>query len=164
MYIKLLNGEISRIKGRVNEAELPDVKIDLELPAFIPEEYIGDDMERLNFYKKLLNAEREKVDQIMANLEDLSGPAPVQLRNLAEIIKLKKDLAKKAVRSVVQKGETCEIFFQPKSPIGMPAIRKWQELFGSALIFLPSRFGDGIRIKTSAPALETIRKAMRALK
>jgi len=164
MYIKLLNGEISRIKGRAPEAELPDVKIDLELPAFIPEDYIGDDMERLNFYKKLLNADIEKVDRIIAELEDLSGPAPEPLRNLADIIKLKKELAKRSVRSVVQKSETYEIFFQPKSPIGMPAIKKWQELFGSSLIFLPSRFGDGIRIKTAAPALETIRKAMQALR
>ncbi|OGS07412.1 MAG: hypothetical protein A2270_00350 [Elusimicrobia bacterium RIFOXYA12_FULL_51_18] len=164
MYIKLLNGEINRIKGRDREVELPDVKIDLELPAFIPEDYIGDDMERLNFYKKLLNAELEKVDKIMAELEDLSGPAPEPLKNLSAIIKLKKGLAKLSVRSVVQKDETYEIFFQPKAPIGMPAIKKWQELFGSSLIFLPSRFGDGIRIKTSAPALETIRKAMQALK
>ena len=163
MYIKLLNGEINRIKGRDKGEEPPEVKIDLELPAFIPEEYVGDDMERLNFYKKLLNAERDRVDAIMAGLEDLSGPAPEQLRNLAEIIKLKKDLAKKSVRSVVQKGGVYEIFFQPKAPIGLPAVRKWQELFGPALIFLPSRFGDGIRISTDAPALETIRKAMRAL-
>ena len=164
MYIKLLNGEINRIKGRGQDVELPDVKIDLELPAFIPEDYIGDDMERLNFYKKLLNADLEKVDKVMAGLEDLSGPAPEPLRNLAAIIKLKKGLAKLSVRSVVQKDETYEIFFQPKAPIGVPAIKKWQELFGSSLIFLPSRFGDGIRIKTSAPAFETIRKAMQALK
>ncbi len=164
MYIKLLNGEINRIKGRGQDVELPDVKIDLELPAFIPEDYIGDDMERLNFYKKLLNADLEKVDTVMAGLEDLSGPAPEPLRNLADIIKLKKGLAKLSVRSVVQKDETYEIFFQPKAPIGVPAIKKWQELFGSSLIFLPSRFGDGIRIKTSAPAFETIRKAMQALK
>ncbi len=164
MYIKLLNGEINRIKGRDKEVELPDVKIDLELPAFIPEDYIGDDMERLNFYKKLLNADLDKVDKIMEGLEDLSGPAPETLKNLVAIIKLKKGLAKLSVRSVVQKDETYEIFFQPKAPIGMPAIKKWQESFGSSLIFLPSRFGDGIRIKTSAPALETIRKAMQALK
>jgi transcription-repair coupling factor (superfamily II helicase) len=164
MYIKLLNGEINRVKGRDKDAELPDVHIDIKLPAFIPEEYLGDDMERLNFYKKLLNADRDRVDAVIANLEDLSGPAPAQLKNLAEIIKLKKDLAAKSVRSVVQKGETYEIFFHPKAPIGMPAVQKWQQLFGSSLVFLPSRFGDGIRIKTPAPALETIRKAMQALK
>ena len=163
MYIKLLNGEINRIKGRDREEELPDVKIDLELPAFIPEDYIGDDMERLNFYKKLLNADPGKVDKIMEGLADLSGPAPEPLKNLAAVIKLKRELAKLSVRSVVQKDETYEIFFHPRAPIGMPAIKKWQELFGSSLIFLPSRFGDGIRIKTSAPALETIRKAMIAV-
>jgi transcription-repair coupling factor (superfamily II helicase) len=164
MYIKLLNGEINSIKGRDRGAALPDVKIDLEIPAFIPEDYIGDDMERLNFYKKLLNADLEKVDRIIEGLEDLSGPAPEPLRNLAAVIKLKKELAERSVRSVVQKDGAYEIFFQPKSLIGLPVVKKWQELFGSALIFLPSRFGDGIRIKTGAPALETIRKAMSALK
>ena len=158
MYIKLLNGEINRIKGRGREVELPDVKIDLELPAFIPEDYIGDDMERLNFYKKLLNADLGKVDKIMEGLADLSGPPPEPLRNLAAIIKLKKELSAYFVRAVVQKDDTLEIFFQPKAPIGMPAIRKWQELFGSSLIFLPSRFGDGFRITGGGDPLSVIRK------
>jgi transcription-repair coupling factor (superfamily II helicase) len=162
MYIKLLNGEINRIKGRGQEVELPDVKIDLELPAFIPEDYIGDDMERLNFYKKLLNADLAKVDKIMEGLADLSGPAPEPLRNLAAIIKLKKELAGRSVRSVVQKGETLEIFFQPKAPIGMAAIKKWQEMFGSALVFLPSRFGDGLRITGAGDPLKVIRKVAAA--
>ncbi|MBU2574101.1 MAG: DEAD/DEAH box helicase [Elusimicrobia bacterium] len=163
MYIKLLNGEINRIKGREQGKELPEVKIDLELPAFIPEDYIGDDMERLNFYKKLLNADLEKVDAIIAGLEDLSGPAPQPLRNLAAVIKLKKKLAFRAVRSVTQKDELTEIFFQPKAPVDAKAIKKWQELFGPTITFLPSRFGDGLRIKTSAPALEVIEKAMLGL-
>ena len=162
MYIKLLNGEINRIKGRGEAVELPDVKIDLELPAFIPEDYIGDDMERLNFYKKLLNADLEKVDKIMEELADLSGPAPEPLRNLSTIIKLKKELAGHSVRAVVQKGGTLEIFFQPKAPIGMPAIKKWQELFGPALIFLPSRFGDGLRIAGGGDPLKVIRKVVDA--
>jgi transcription-repair coupling factor (superfamily II helicase) len=163
MYIKLLNGEINRIKGKGEDAEPPDVKIDIELPAFIPEDYVGDDMERLNYYKKLLNADLGKVDRLVAELEDLSGPAPEPLKNLAAVLKLKKALAKRSVRSVTQKGESYEIFFLPKAPIGLPAVRKWQELFGAALTFVPSRFGDGIRIKTAAPALDVISKAMLAL-
>lgn len=163
MYIKLLNGEISRIKGKERGVELPEVKLDLKLPAFIPEDYIGDDMERLNFYKKLLNADLEKVDAIIAGLEDLSGPAPQPLKNLAAVIKLKKKLAFRAVRSVTQKDELIEIFFQPRAPVNAKAIKKWQELFGAAIIFLPSRFGDGLRIRTSAPVLEVIEKAMLGL-
>jgi len=52
MYIKLLNGEIDRIKGPRRRSELPEPKMDLLVQAFIPEDYVGDDMERLNFYKK----------------------------------------------------------------------------------------------------------------
>ncbi len=79
------------------------------------------------------------------------------------MIKLKRGLALKAVRSVTQKEELVEIFFQPKAHIPPKAIPKWQQLFGSAITFLPSRFGDGLRIKTADPVLEVIQKAMLGL-
>ncbi|MBI4655403.1 MAG: DEAD/DEAH box helicase [Elusimicrobia bacterium] len=104
MYIKLLNHEIDRIKGKT-EIEKPETKIDLDIPAFIPPDYMPDEMERLNYYKRLLNSDFEKIDIVMAELEDLCGPAPAPLMNLAEIIKLKKKLPEVFVRSVTQKGD-----------------------------------------------------------
>jgi transcription-repair coupling factor (superfamily II helicase) len=95
MYIKLLNGEIDRIKGRAGAAELPEPRMDVLVPAFIPEEYVGDDMERLNFYKKLLNAKEAELAAVVKGFEDISGPAPAALKNLVEIIRLKKVLARR---------------------------------------------------------------------
>ncbi|HCC46594.1 MAG TPA: hypothetical protein DEQ38_00510 [Elusimicrobia bacterium] len=156
MYIKLLNGEIDRIKGRAGAAELPEPKMDVLVPAFIPEDYVGDDMERLNFYKKLLNAKEGELAAVLKDFEDISGPAPLPLRNLVELIGLKKRLAKKSVRSVTQKEEDLEVFFLPGAKVDAGAIAGWRKAFGSRLAFLPSRAGDGIRISGVTDPLAAI--------
>jgi len=146
MYIKLLNGEIDRIKGRQGASEIPEPKMDILVPAFIPEDYVGDDMERLNFYKKLLNAKEAELAAVLKDFEDISGPAPAPLKNLVELIRLKKALAKRAVRAVTQKGEDLEIFFLPGAKVEGKAIAGWRQAFGDRLSFLPSKSGDGIKI------------------
>jgi len=162
MYIKLLNGEIDRIKGRAETRELPEPKIDILVQAFIPEEYVGDDMERLNFYKKLLNAKEGELTEILKGFEDISGPAPLPLKNLVEIIRLKKQFARKAVRSVTQKEDDLEIFFLPGAKVDAGVIARWRKAFGARLSFLPSRAGDGIRISSVADPLEEISAAAAA--
>jgi len=163
MYIKLLNGEIDRIKGRAGAAELPEPKIDILVPAFIPEDYVGDDMERLNFYKKLLNAKESELADVLKGFEDISGPAPQTLKNLIEIIRLKKLLAKRAVRSVTQKEGELEIFFMPGAKVEAGAIAGWRKAFGARLSFLPSKGGDGIRISAVVDPLAEIAAAAAAL-
>jgi transcription-repair coupling factor (superfamily II helicase) len=163
MYIKLLNGEIDRIKGRAGAAELPEPKMDVLVPAFIPEDYVGDDMERLNFYKKLLNAKEKELAGLLKGFEDISGPAPGPLKNLVELIRLKKLLAKASVRSVTQKDDELEIYFLPRAAVPPQAVAGWRKAFGSRLSFLPSKAGDGIRISAVADPLPDIALAAAAL-
>ena len=163
MYIKLLNGEIDRIKGRLGARELPEPKMDILVPAFIPEDYVGDDMERLNFYKKLLNARETELSAVLKDFEDISGPAPGPLKNLVELIRLKKALAKKSVRSVTQRGEDLEILFLTGARVDGKVIAGWRQAFGSRLSFLPSKDGDGIRISDVDDPLSDIATAARTL-
>ncbi len=164
MYIKLLNGEIDRIKGRAGAAELPEPRIDILAPAFIPEDYVGDDMERLNFYKKLLNAKEAELDSVLKGFEDISGPAPLPLKNLVEIIRFRKALAKKSVRSVTQKEDDLEIYFLPGARVDAGVLPGWRRAFGERLSFLPSREGDGIRLSGVEDPLATLSAAAAALR
>ena len=163
MYIKLLNGEIDRIKGRAGAAELPEPRMDLLVPAFIPEDYVGDDMERLNFYKKLLNAKETELAGVLKDFEDISGAAPEPLKNLVEIVRLKKSLAKRRVRSVTQKDDTLEIYFMPGAQVPPKAVGGWRAAFGGRLSFLPSKSGDGIRLEEVREPLADISAAAAAL-
>ncbi|MCK5583816.1 MAG: DEAD/DEAH box helicase, partial [Elusimicrobiales bacterium] len=162
LYIKLLNGEVDKLKGKAVKPEAEEIDIDLKVPAFIPADYINDDMERLNFYKKLLNAKLEDINGILKELEDLSGAAPTPLKNFTEILKLRKSLAKHAVRSVNQKENSIEIFFKPKSPIDMAVLNKWGEIFKEDIIFVPSKFGDGIKINSVDKPIKTIKEVIKS--
>ena len=162
MYIKLLNGEIDRIKGKAGAGELPEPRMDLLVQAFIPEDYVGDDMERLNFYKKILNAKEAELAGVLKGMEDISGPAPEQLKNLVEIVRLKKRLAKKSVREVVQRGEDLEVFFYPGAQVPAKAFNGWRQAFGDRLSFLPSKQGDGVRITLAEQPLEVIEHLLKA--
>jgi hypothetical protein len=102
------------------------------------------------------------VDKVLSGLEDISGSAPAQLKNLAEIIKLRKKLGRCLVRSVMQKKGEMEILFLPGAGVSAKAVKKWQELFGPRITFLPSRLGDGLRIKFSGGPLEILKQALSA--
>jgi len=162
MYIKLLNGEIDRIKGRGPEEEITNTQLDLLLPAFIPESYIEDEMERLNFYKKILKAGQRELPRILSELEDLSGPAPEQVKNLLKIADLKIRLGKIGARKAIQNTDgSVEVYFSPFARITGGQIERWTENFGGRLSFLPSKEGDGIKV-TGAPDPESTIKAITA--
>lgn len=155
MYVKLLNGEINKLKGH-KEQEKTETSIDLDIPAYIPQDYIQDEMERINYYKKLLNAQPEQVDKILTQLRDISGETPQPLKNLAEIIKLKKMLSIMSVRSITQKADKLEVMFERGASISTEQILCWQKRFPQ-IRFLKNPAGDGFCIPAGKNVLSLIK-------
>lgn len=152
MYIQLLNGEINRLKGKKPEEDLPDPSLDIAVTAYLPEYYIEDEMERLNYYKKILKAPLKQLSAIYDELEDLSGPAPEPVKSLFRIARLKKRLGRIGVRSVRHVKDSLEIFFRHSAPVSMELAKLWTKAFGQRLSFIPSPDGDGLRfLKISRP-------------
>lgn len=156
MYIKLLNGEISKLRG-TEVREERETAVDLNLPAHIPSDYIEDEMERLNYYKKILNADEAGLDKILSELKDISGPPPQALLNLAEIVKLRKRLAAMGVRSLTQKDETLEVFFEKTAHIKTEQILAWQSKFPS-IRFLRTSGGDGFQVPFNGSVLRAVKE------
>ena len=156
MYIQLLNGEINRIKGKVPKDDIPDPKLDIIISAFIPENYITDEMERLNYYKKILNASKKELPDILAELEDLAGPAPVPVRNLFRVADLKKRLGRLGVRSAGQVRENLEVFFRRNVVIKPETIKFWENTYRGNLSFIPSLEGDGLRFRNVSRPMEVL--------
>jgi transcription-repair coupling factor (superfamily II helicase) len=146
LYIKILNEEIRKIKGKKTEEEI-ETSVDLKLPAFIPLDYIEDDMERLNYYKKILNASnKNEMDNILLELKDICGQIPYELNNLSRIVLYKKRLSAIYVKSVFEKDENIEIFFYKGAKIAENKIIKWQNLFKGRIRFISNPSGDGMII------------------
>jgi len=93
LYQEMLKDTIHELKGKVLEKNkktwLP--KIFLGEPVYIPESYIGDLNIRLSLYKKisLINNDTE-MRQFIVELKDRFGPVPNEVKNLADVISIKR--------------------------------------------------------------------------
>ncbi|HOX23190.1 MAG TPA: hypothetical protein PLL10_06980, partial [Elusimicrobiales bacterium] len=144
------------------QIERPEAVLDLSSPAFIPPDYLPDEMERLNYYKRFL-CSREP-DKVLASIEDVCGAAPEPVRNLCEIMKLRLICAKCGVRQVEQRLDALNVFFYDKPQLPKDALSKFMERFGGGLEFIRSLRGDGIRVPINDQApLASVRSVLEFL-
>ena len=162
-YTQLLTEEISQRKGKPAERE-KDVSIDIKLPAFIPETYLPGELERLDFYKRILRARPEDVPALRRELEDLSGPSPEPVDNLFSLLRARALAREAGVRCATQKGDVIEVVFRSDHPVAPQAIAAWTKAYKSRLRFIRSEDGDGISVDLQGePALAWLEAFLAAL-
>ncbi|MBI4425667.1 MAG: transcription-repair coupling factor [Elusimicrobia bacterium] len=162
-YCELLTEEVERLRGRpVKRAEGP-VQLDVQVPAFIPETYLPGELERLQFYKRLLDAGPRELASLRRELEDLSGPAPEPLENLFRLMSLRSAAARRGLRAIAQRGERVEIYFRLQAHVPPETLARWHELYGRDLEFLRSAEGDGVRIEQDGDPVRWIESFLETL-
>ncbi|MCL2565235.1 MAG: transcription-repair coupling factor [Defluviitaleaceae bacterium] len=104
MYCRLLSEEVSRLKGIMPE-EIFETYIDLEFTAYIPADYISNEEQRLEIYKKI-SLIRDKNDylDVQEELLDRFGDLPKAVMNLMDIAYMKAKANKVGVISITEKG------------------------------------------------------------
>lgn len=86
-YVRILNNAIEEIKSGKKRKEI-DVSIDLPIDAYIPEESITEESERLRLYQFL--AQIGSIKELKQNIEELmQGISSEELENLGYILELK---------------------------------------------------------------------------
>ncbi|MDD5628429.1 MAG: CarD family transcriptional regulator [Elusimicrobia bacterium] len=147
MYADLLGEELRRRQGRPEvPAEIP-AAFDLDVDAFIPESCLPGELERLDFYKRLLRAEPAQAAELRRELEDLSGPLPEPALRLFRVLELRARAARAKVRSATQKEGRIEVLFRGDAAIGLPQMQAWQSSFPGRLRFLKRPEGEGVAVE-----------------
>jgi len=104
MYCRLLSDEIQRLKGFTPE-EVFETYIDLEFTAYIPADYIPNEEQRLEIYKKI-SLIRDKNDylDVQEELLDRFGDLPKAVMGLMDIAFMKAGANKVGVISITGKN------------------------------------------------------------
>ena len=99
LYTKILNDAVRELKesefsdmfeGVEAELELPETTVEFDASALLPNNYVEDNVERLNLYRKLSNAKDEEgIDSWKEEIEDRFGPAPKEAEMLILASKIK---------------------------------------------------------------------------
>ena len=118
MYTELLENAIRELKGEEVPLEI-EPEIHVRIPAYIPEEYIGDIHQRLVVYKRLASRRNEEeLSDIQDELVDRFGRIPEPVASLFEVVRLKNLLKSFLVRRLDFNGREITLSFDEKaSPV-----------------------------------------------
>ena len=105
MYTQLLEEAVSALKGETLTRER-DPELTCDLPGFIPDEYVPDTAQRLDFYKRLSIArDEEEIAGLLAELNDRYGSPPTEVQLLSDIM-LVKGLGRRLGATQIELSET----------------------------------------------------------
>ena len=104
LYTKILNDAVRELKetefkGLFDDIEIetehPETTIEFDLSAILPQDYISDNVERLNLYRKLAEAqEKEQINDWIKEVEDRFGSLPTEGINLVKAAQIKIEASK----------------------------------------------------------------------
>jgi transcription-repair coupling factor (superfamily II helicase) len=122
MYCALLAAAVKRLRGKPVE-EIPIVTIDLGFATYIPKNYIPTDRSRMEVYRKIAVARRaEDVGQIEAQLDDMYGQAPDEVKLLLELARLRIAAGRNGIKSIVAAGNNLVFSFRKDARIDVDGL------------------------------------------
>jgi transcription-repair coupling factor (superfamily II helicase) len=88
LYTKILDEAVQEVKesefnhlfeGGEKKIALPETQIEMDESALLPQQYVTDNVERLNLYRKLAKANTvEEIEDWKSEVEDRFGPFPIE--------------------------------------------------------------------------------------
>ena len=135
MYCRLLDEAVNELKGITLE-QLPEPTLDLNLNAFISDQYVPDPGTKIEVYKKIMHIEtKQDSDEMEEELVDRFGDIPEPTLNLIAVARIKAVAAKAGVQSIIQQKEKVNIKFYGESTIKADQLEPVTALFKNRVSF-----------------------------
>jgi transcription-repair coupling factor (superfamily II helicase) len=117
LYMEMIEQAIRELRG---EAQRPEFEPELRLgvPAYIPDNFVADENERLILYRRLARAASEQdIDELRAEMRDRFGPLPTLVENLARAMNLRRQMKEMMIVSAIVKGNQLDLKFHSDAPV-----------------------------------------------
>jgi transcription-repair coupling factor (superfamily II helicase) len=87
---ELREGEFAEVFDTTHVPRPQETSVDVEADTFVPDSYVSNNIERLNMYRRLSEADNEEaIDTIRLEFLDRFGPVPKEVDNLLDAARLK---------------------------------------------------------------------------
>ena len=125
LYCKMLNDAVARRKGVAGQLDF-NTTVDLDVDAYIPNEYIVNETQKLDIYKRIAGIEnRKEMEDMRDELLDRFGSIPESVENLLRISLIRVSAHKVYLTEIKGKNERILFTFTPNAkvnPEGIPAL------------------------------------------
>ena len=126
LYLDLLQKTVADLKASSNRngmnpgQEQLDPEINLQISAYIPEEYIPDISQRYILYRRIASMASEEQsirDELLEEFTDRYGKPPEPVKTLFQVIGLKRPLALLGISRLEQGRDTLVFTFEENTPL-----------------------------------------------
>lgn len=160
LYCKLLDSAIEDLKGEDEEQKY--VEMEIELDAYIPDEYISDSRQKIEMYKKLKKVNDEAdIISLIDEFVDRYGNPPDSVMNLIELRRLNILAKKLDVERISQTKAGYRIVFREENKVEGDYIVNLLDKFPEKLKLRNAKNPE-IIVKTKK--LSMLKKVMKLLK
>ena len=159
LYCRLLDEAMREIKGEYSP-DNPEPEIKIAVSAYIPDEYLRDPDQKMEFYQRLADASRivDLLD-IREEMQDRFGRLPQPARSLMHIMEIKIMARQLGLASVQLEQSRFRLAFPPDRPIAPADIQKMVEQCSTQLDF---DLGEQLKIEVQVPGRDEIERLEKA--
>ena len=117
LYTQMLERAVRDMKGEAAPDEA-ETQLNLGLNIRIPADYVPEENQRLQMYKRVARVETEQqLTDVAAELQDRYGPPPPAVRNLLDYASLKLLCMKVGVNAIERKRDSVTLKFQQNAAV-----------------------------------------------
>ena len=137
MYCKMLNEAVMTAQGKKVAVDF-DTKVDVSADAFIPAEYILNEVQKLDIYKRIAGVETlaEKEDMVQ-ELQDRFGAVPISVDNLLRINLLRVRAHRMFMTDIRSIKDRIQFVIRPDARINPDLIPTFVKSFKGSMNFTP---------------------------
>ncbi|MCR5418065.1 MAG: transcription-repair coupling factor [Lachnospiraceae bacterium] len=119
LYLKMLSRAVKAAgNGEEEDTERATATADMDVDAFIPEDYILNEAQKLDIYKRIAAIEsREESEDMRSELLDRFGKLPMPVENLLRVALLRQSVTSVFVNEIVGKKDRLTFFMDPRAQI-----------------------------------------------
>jgi transcription-repair coupling factor (superfamily II helicase) len=115
-YVKMLERAVAEMGGKPVHSET-DPELMVEVPGFIPDDYVPDPGQRLELYKRLSSIETDdELREVIEEISDRYGPLPGEVALLGEIMGVKAIARRMDLLQLEISGGRIAVAFLPDNP------------------------------------------------
>ncbi len=119
LYVKMIEETVREMRGDVSQGDI-ETRVDLKVDAYLPQEYIANDLLRVEMYKKIASIRnRDNRDDLTEELIDRFGDPNRPVMNLIEIAHLKALCARLGIDYVTLRGDELMMRFSMAADIDL---------------------------------------------
>lgn len=119
LYVKMIEDTVKELRGDVSQGDI-ETRVDVKVDAYLPQEYIANDLLRVEMYKKIASIrDRDSRDDLIEELIDRFGDPNKPVMNLIEVAQLKACCSRLGIDYVTLKGDELHMRFAMAAEIDL---------------------------------------------